>query len=405
MKPIKLSADDPSDKKKCLIVYHFFAHYRLHIMRELMQDPDWEFEMLSDSKTVGGIKGINAELAKQSLAAGGLRWGFVKNFFIFGRRFPLLWQKGLLKRLSRDDYDAVIFLGSIYFISTWVGVFKTQSMGKQVLFWTHGFLGKDGGLLSRIRHAFYRRADCCLLYGERAKKIMQDSGLYRSEKLKVIYNSLDYEPMERRRLAMKHEARSELRHSLFGNDSDPIVVAVGRVNQLKRLDLLLRALALLKDEKVVFRCLIVGDGSELESLKALALELKVESHVLFYGAAYGEDADGLLLASDICVIPGDIGLSAMHAMSAGLPAISHNNLARQMPEHEAIVDGETGSLYEYESVPDLAKCIQSWISNPGRIEVARQACLNKVGTQYNMHYQVQMIKEALAGSKYECQDN
>jgi glycosyltransferase involved in cell wall biosynthesis len=273
------------------------------------------------------------------------------------------------------------------------------------LFWTHGFLGKDGGLLSRIRHAFYRRADCCLLYGERAKNIMWESGFYRPEQLKVIYNSLDYEPMERYRLATTQEMRRKLRQSLFDDGTAPIIIAVGRINKVKRLDLLLRALALLQDEKVVFRCLIVGNGSELESLKVLASELKVDSHVLFHGAAYGNEVNRLLLASDLCVIPGDIGLSAMHSMSAGLPTISHNNLARQMPEHEAIVEGETGSLYEYESVPDLAKCIQSWISNPQRIEVAQQACLDKVGTQFNKHYQVKMIREALAVSKYGCQDN
>lgn len=391
--------------RKCLVVYHFFAHYREHLMRELMKDPDWEFEMISDSKTVSGIKVIDPELAKLPTEAGGLRWNFVKNCSILGKRLPFLWQKGLLSRLSRQDYDAVIFLGSIYFITTWIGMFKARRMGKQVLFWTHGFLGKDGGLLSRIRHAFYRRADCCLLYGERAKNIMWESGFYRPEQLKVIYNSLDYEPMERYRLATTQEMRSKLRQSLFDDGTAPIIIAVGRINKVKRLDLLLRALALLQDEKVVFRCLIVGNGSELESLKVLASELKVESHVLFHGAAYGDEVNPLLLASDLCVIPGDIGLSAMHSMSAGLPTISHNKLARQMPEHEAIVEGETGSLYEYESVPDLAKCIQSWISNPQRIEVAQQACLDKVGTQFNKHYQVKMIREALAVSKYGCQDN
>ena len=374
-------------------------------MRELMQDPDWEFEMISDSKTVSGIKLIDPELAKLPTEAGGLRWNFVKNCSILGKRLPFLWQKGLISRLSRQDYDAVIFLGSIYFITTWIGMFKARRMGKQVLFWTHGFLGKDGGLLSRIRHAFYRRADCCLLYGERAKNIMWESGFYRPEQLKVIYNSLDYEPMERYRLATTQEMRRKLRQSLFDDSTAPIIIAVGRINKVKRLDLLLRALALLQDERVVFRCLIVGNGSELESLKVLASELKVESHVLFHGAAYGDEVNRLLLASDLCVIPGDIGLSAMHSMSAGLPTISHNNLERQMPEHEAIVEGETGSLYEYESVPDLAKCIQSWISNPQRIEVAQQACLDKLGTQFNKHYQVKMIREALAGSKYGCQDN
>ena len=404
MELIKRNAD-PSNKKKCLIVYHFFAHYRLHLLRDLMRDEDWDFEMVSDSKTDAGIKGIGPELAELPIEAGGLRWSFIKNRSIFGKRVPFLWQQGLLKRLNQNDYDAVIFLGSIYFISTWVGMFKARRMGKQVLFWTHGFLGKDGGVLSRIRHAFYRRADCCLLYGERANNIMWDSGLYRLEQLKVIYNSLDYEPMELCRSAMTPELRSNLRQSLFDDGAAPIIVAVGRVNKVKRLDLLLRALALLNDQQVIFRCLIVGDGSELESLQVLASELKVDRWIRFHGAAYGDEVNRLLLASDLCVIPGDIGLSAMHAMSAGLPAISHNNLARQMPEHEAIVEGKTGSFYEYESVPNLAKCIQGWISNPERIEVARQACLKKVEKQFNVHYQVQMIKEALAGSEHECQNN
>ena len=48
-----------------------------------------------------------------------------------------------------------------------------------------------------------------------------------------------------------------------------------------------------------------------------------------------------------------------------------------------------------DSVLDLAKCIQSWISNPERIEIARKACLQKIQAQYNVHYQVQKIKESL----------
>lgn len=382
-------------KKKCLIVYHFFAHYRLHVLRQLMRDEEWDFEMVSDSKTAAGIKGIDPTLADVPIPEGGLRWCFVNNYNVLGRRFPFLWQRGLLKRLDRVDYDAVIFLGSIYFISTWVALRKARRMGKQVLFWTHGFLGKDSHLLSRIRHAFYRRADCCLLYGERAQSIMLESGFYRAEQLQVIYNSLDYEPMERCRLAMTPEARNELRQSLFSVDSEPVIVAVGRVNQVKRLDLLLRALAVLQDKQVKFRCLIVGDGSELESLKALASELKIESRVVFYGAAYGDDANRLLLASDICVIPGDIGLSAMHAMSAGLPAISHNCFERQMPEYEAIVEGVTGSFYEYGSVSDLANTMELWISNSERMQSVKSHCLGKVGTQFNVDYQVRIIREML----------
>jgi glycosyltransferase involved in cell wall biosynthesis len=383
-------------KKRCLIVYHFFAHYRLHLLRELMSDEDWDFEMISDRDTVEGIKGIDPELAKVPIEEGGLRWNFVKNCSILGKRLPFLWQRGLLKRLNQDDYDAVIFLGGIYFISTWVGMFKARRMGKQVLFWTHGFLGKDGYLLNRIRHAFYRRADCNLLYGERARKIMEQSGYYRPEQLRVIYNSLDYEPMKRCREAMTPEERKSLRSSLFEDEATPIVVAVGRVNKVKRLDLLLRAVAILHERNVEVNCLIVGDGVELEALQSLAEELGLLKTIRFYGAAYGNDADRLLVASDLCVIPGDVGLSAMHSMSAGVPVISHNNFNRQMPEFEAIVEGETGAFYEYESDDSLVETIEDWLANSSRLSQSRLRCLGKVEAQFNSRYQVQQIKEALS---------
>lgn len=382
-------------RKKCLIVYHYFAHYRLHLMRDLMAHAEWDFEMISDSQTADGIKGIDPALAEVAIDEGGLSWSFVKNCLVLGHRFPFLWQKGLVKRLREDDYDAVIFLGSIYFISTWVGMFKARRIGKQVLFWTHGFLGKDGGLLSRFRHAFYRQADCCLLYGERAKKIMQDSGLYRPEQLKVIYNSLDYSPMNRCRDAMTSESRTALRQELFSDPLFPIVVAVGRVNRAKRFDLLLPALAMLQEEEIPFNCLIIGDGPELQSIKEAASAFSLESRICFYGAAYGDEVDQLLLASDLCVIPGDVGLSAMHAMSAGLPVISHDAFDRQMPEHEAIEEGKTGSFYLHDSVDDLAQKIEWWLSSSERLSAARFCCIEHVSGRFNSTYQVSQICEAL----------
>ena len=83
---------EKAKKKKCLIVYHFFAHYRLHILRELMRDEEWDFEMVSDSQTAAGIKGIDPNLANVPIQEGGLRWSFVQNCMILGQRFPFLWQ-------------------------------------------------------------------------------------------------------------------------------------------------------------------------------------------------------------------------------------------------------------------------------------------------------------------------
>ena len=59
------------------------------------------------------------------------------------------------------------------------------------------------------------------------------------------------------------------------------------------------------------------------------------------------------MASDLCVIPGNVGLSAMHAFSVGLPVISHDNFDIQMPEFEAIIDSKTGSFYKHGNIEDL----------------------------------------------------
>ena len=382
-------------RKKCLIVYHFFAHYRLHLMRDLMAHTEWDFEMVSDSETEAGICGIDPALAGVPIEDGGLRWSFVKNRRPLGRRLPFLWQDGLVERLKHDDYDAVIFLGNMYFLSTWYVICKLRKAGKHVLFWTHGMLGKDGWFVSRIRHTFYSRVDCCLLYGERARKLMCESGFYQKDQLQVIYNSLDYGSMNRCREAMTSESRAGVREELFSDSSLPIVVAIGRVTRAKRFDLLLQALFVLDQKKIRYNCLIIGDGPELLNIKDAASTLGLESRVCFYGTAYGDEANQLMLASDLCVIPGDVGLSAMHAMSAGLPVVSHNAFERQMPEHEAIEEGKTGSFYAHDSVEDLAEKIEWWLSSPQRLSTARLDCLEQVDGRFNATYQVEKICEAL----------
>ena len=196
---------------------------------------------------------------------------------------------------------------------------------------------------------------------------------------------------------MTPEERRRLRASLFSDEAIPIVVAVGRVNQVKRLDLLLHSMANLRERSIEFNCLIVGDGVELDALRGLAEELGLLKSIRFYGAAYSDAVNRLLIASDLCVIPGDVGLSAMHAMSAGVPVISHNNFDRQMPEHEAIVEGETGAFYKYGSLEDLAAKIEWWLSDFERLSDAKEKCLKRLHERFNSAYQAEGICKALEG--------
>src|SRR5262249_3527886 len=75
------------------------------------------------------------------------------------------------------------------------------------------------------------------------------------------------------------------------------VLAVGRLETLKRTDLLVRALARVPPPA---RADIVGEGPEREPLRALAAELGVHSRVTFHGYA-DDDAVRSLYARASCV--------------------------------------------------------------------------------------------------------
>ena len=382
-------------RKKCLIVYHFFAHYRQHLMHHLMQHYNWDFEMVSSVDAEAGIKGIEPALSRIPIKKGGLNWSFVKNLHVLGRHLPFLWQRGLLKRLNKNDYDVVIFLGNMYFLSTWAAFRKLRRLNKPILLWTHGFLGKDIYPLRFLRNVFYRQADAFLLYGNRAKELMLQFKGYDKKLLKVIYNSIDYSGMENSISAMSLSKRREVRAQHFHNAESPVLVAVGRTNSIKRFDMLIEAVRLLDARKVNVNCVIIGDGPNLKALRQQAKESGVADRIYFTGQLYGTAVDELLLCCDICVIPGNVGLSAMHAMSAGLPVISHDSLDLQMPEHEAIIEGETGSFYKYGSVESLTDVIEDWIQNWERIAEARENCRERIHAHFHVDYQVDAIMDVL----------
>ena len=75
---------------------------------------------------------------------------------------------------------------------------------------------------------------------------------------------------------------------------------------------------------------IIGDGQEREKLEKLSRQLDVKTW--FYGACYDDvQTAQLIYDADICVSPGNVGLTAMHVMSFGTPVITHSNFVNQMP--------------------------------------------------------------------------
>ena len=231
-----------------------------------------------------------------------------------------------------------------------------------------------------------------MTYGNYARNLMILNGFDES-RVSVLYNSLSYD--------MHLQLRGELVESNLYKDhfqnNLPNIVFVGRLTWVKRLDLLLNSLDISRKNGRLFNIVYIGDGIMKDSLIELSNSLGLSRFVWFYGATYDEkELSQLLYNADLCVAPGNIGLTAIHALSFGCPCISHNEFSLQMPEFESIIPGITGDFYDFGSPESLSNKILSWIDNHSNRNTIRQYCLNEVDLKWNPYSQIQTIKEVLS---------
>ncbi len=312
----------------------------------------------------------------------------VKTIELIGQ---LDWQCGVVKQLFKG-YDKLIILGKPMSVSTWVVLLLGRMMGKEIYFWTHGWYGKEGKFKTLVKKVYFGLANGTMTYGNYARNLMIKEGL-KAEKITTIHNSLMYDEQINIRETL---ISSSLYQDHFGN-SNPVIIFVGRLTPIKKLNQILEAQAICMARGFDFNVVFVGDGTERERLEDMADNLILKDRVWFYGPSYDEkELSGLIYNADLCVAPGNIGLTAIHAMAYGCPCLSHNDFPYQMPEFEAIQEGKTGAFFERDNISSLADNIHKWLTDHQQErEQIRQNCFKEIDEQWNPHIQVEIIKKAI----------
>ncbi len=386
----------PCPQKRVAIVSQCFPHYKQAVLSELGKSPKHAF-VCYGSKAARRDSGI-----KLCGSVENIEFVETRNYYMpigktpyAGFKKVVLWQSMILRLSIRRDIDAIIFEGDPHFITTWIGAMVARLGGKRVLFWTIGWLRDEQGFMDRVRRTYFRIPHGLLLYGNYARELAIARN-FAPEKLYVVYNSLDYAKQQAIRSAVCDDSIQRTRAELFATPDAPILICCSRLQEHRKLDWLLEAVAILKDRGICCNVLLVGDGTARASLEQLASSLKLE--VLFYGACYDESVLArLTMSSDITVAPGMVGLTAMQSLAYGTPVITHNDFDRQSPEFEALVPGESGAFFECGNSNDLARAIQEWIATDRSRESIRDACLMRIEQFYHPQVQCRIIEEALEG--------
>lgn len=305
-------------------------------------------------------------------------------YHLFLKHIP--WFSGLM-RIPFRKYDYVLMIGD-YSFSFYPFIILCHLMGTKVYAWGHGnktFSGKHF-----LFKGLYKLWDGFFSYGEGGKKRLVELGIPES-KLYVIYNSLNE--------GVNHNSYdglvSEELHEHFGNTL-PIVLFVGRLTKVKKLDWIVNALADHRSKGLLYNVLFIGDGPVKKELINLAKEKNVTDSIWFYGKCYDESLlNKLIFNCDLCVSPGNVGLTALHAMTYGTPVISHDNFEIQMPEYETIIPKVSGDLYEFSNYNDFCQKIEGWLTAGYNRNSIRENCIGIINGRFNSRYQIDLIKSVL----------
>ncbi|MFI6480239.1 glycosyltransferase [Nonomuraea sp. NPDC050663] len=146
---------------------------------------------------------------------------------------------------------------------------------------------------------------------------------------------------------------------LFDLEDRPTVLFVGRLDEEKRLDEIVRALPHILNTTDV-QAAFVGQGNQRESLEKLAQRIGVGDRVRFLGFVPDELMPQAFAAADAFAMPGVAELQSiatLEAMASGLPVVAADAMA--LPH----LIGGNGHLYQPGNVIELARHLTEIITN------------------------------------------
>ena len=251
----------------------------------------------------------------------------------------------LKKLIHTGRYDLIWTNEPVMGVATRLAARKARRHGTKVLYMVHGFHFYKGAPLLNwlvfcpVERLMASRADCiCTINREdyaRAQKMHTPRAAY------IHGVGIDTGRLQ------PGDNPAGLRQELGLPEDAFLVLSVGELNGNKNQQVIIRAVARLKDPAVHY--VLCGKGDQRQTLEVLAKELNIAGQVHFLG--YRRDIADICRQSDVFALPSrreGLPFAAMEAMYCGLPLV--NSGIRGLTD--ITEDGVSG----YVCGPDDAEC-------------------------------------------------
>ena len=237
--------------------------------------------------------------------------------------------------------------------SLWLGAFLTFFSKKRFIAIIHGSeVQLSNKTLRKLTDQSLKRFDKVIAVSNYTKSLVSHLSL---KNIEVVPNGFKI------KLPITVEAK---------NDLVPVLITVGNVTQRKGQQNIINALPLLLKKYPDLKYHIVGIPTDRDRLEKLALSLKVEEAVVFFGKVSEEEKIELLQQADVFVMlsettkSGDaegFGIAILEANALGIPAIG----ALGCGIEDAINDDVSGKLINPKDPKQFAESLEEILNNYG----------------------------------------
>jgi len=304
-----------SQTVRIAFVTNFCAHYRVRTFETLAKYHDTDFFFSSRGEEWYWQQ-------EHGVRVGNFRYEYLPGIR-FTRRMRLV--PSLVTRLWRKNYDVYIkCINGRFALPVTYLIAKLRR--KPFILWTGIWMTLNTPfhrVVLPLTRWIYRHADAIVVYGEHVKNYLTSLKIA-PEKIFIAAHAMDNSMYNR---VVPQDQKAALRARLK-IPSDKIVMYLGRLEEVKGLDYLLKAFASLEADNTTL--VIVGDGSVRERLIELARELRIAGKTRFAGYASPEEALNYYAIADLFVLPSVTtpqgketwGLVINEAMNQSVPVVA-----------------------------------------------------------------------------------
>lgn len=338
-------------KKKILIFHPYLAPYRIGVYNKLAED--FEIKVLLTG-SLAEIATLGFDLENINKQAGFDFMYYHKGKYLGRHLFSSIYFKII------EEFQPDVVIAHEYGINTLAAIVKQKRMGFKLFITCDDSpaMAQEYSLKREcLRRFIMSHIDGMIVVSPLTKQYLEEK--YPKTKCECVYFPIIQDDKALLHNILNTAPQAEKWRKEYCLTAKSIVLFVGRLEGMKRIDLLIKSYQRVRNDQSML--VIVGGGSLEQSLKDLVKRLELEKQVVFTGPLSGADLYAWYYLADIFVLPSNreaFGAVVNEALVGGC-----NSIVSDHAGAHTLIDEHNGYVFESENQHDLERKLKDALGN------------------------------------------